>query len=120
MKRFAAHGTRDGRRPEGRPRAPAHPWRRCPSAAATLGCSHCWSSGSYALDCTRVKIESSSRPSLSSSTCCTAFLPLPMIVRDTLDNGIRLVTESMGHVRSVSLGVWLTSGSRHESEEDGG
>ena len=33
----------------------------------------------------------------------------PMIVRDTLDNGIRLVTESMGHVRSVSLGVWLTS-----------
>ena len=37
-----------------------------------------------------------------------------MIVRDTLDNGIRLVTESMGHVRSVSLGVWLTSGSRHE------
>jgi predicted Zn-dependent peptidase len=43
-----------------------------------------------------------------------------MIVRDTLDNGIRLVTESMGHVRSVSLGVWLTSGSRHESDEDSG
>ena len=43
-----------------------------------------------------------------------------MIVRDALDNGIRLVTESMGHVRSVSLGVWLTSGSRHESEEDSG
>src|SRR5438477_3373418 len=43
-----------------------------------------------------------------------------MIVRDTLDNGIRLVTESMGHVRSVSLGVWLTSGSRHESDEQSG
>ena len=43
-----------------------------------------------------------------------------MIVRDTLDNGIRLVTESMGHVRSVSLGVWLTSGSRHESDENSG
>ena len=43
-----------------------------------------------------------------------------MIVRDTLDNGIRLVTESMGHVRSVSLGVWLTSGSRHESDEESG
>ena len=43
-----------------------------------------------------------------------------MIVRDTLDNGIRLVTESMGHVRSVSLGVWLTSGSRHESDDDSG
>ena len=43
-----------------------------------------------------------------------------MIVRDTLDNGIRLVTESMGHVRSVSLGVWLTRGSRHETEQHGG
>jgi predicted Zn-dependent peptidase len=43
-----------------------------------------------------------------------------MIVRDSLDNGIRLVTESMGHVRSVSLGVWLTSGSRHESDEESG
>src|ERR1700736_6921031 len=43
-----------------------------------------------------------------------------MIVRDALDNGIRLVTESMGHVRSVSLGVWLTSGSPHDSEEESG
>lgn len=43
-----------------------------------------------------------------------------MIVRDALDNGICLVTESMGHVRSVSLGVWLTRGSRHESNEESG
>jgi predicted Zn-dependent peptidase len=43
-----------------------------------------------------------------------------MIVRDALDNGIRLVTESMGHVRSVSLGVWLTRGSRHETDRDSG
>src|SRR5687767_13676017 len=43
-----------------------------------------------------------------------------MIVRDALDNGIRLVTESMGHVRSVSLGVWLSRGSRHETDEDSG
>ena len=43
-----------------------------------------------------------------------------MIVRDALDNGIRLVTESMGHVRSVSLGVWLTRGSRHETDQDSG
>jgi predicted Zn-dependent peptidase len=43
-----------------------------------------------------------------------------MIVRDTLDNGIRLVTESMGHVRSVSLGVWLARGSRHETDEESG
>src|SRR3954469_12951584 len=43
-----------------------------------------------------------------------------MIVRDALNNGIRLVTESMGHVRSVSLGVWLTRGSRHETDRDSG
>ncbi len=37
-----------------------------------------------------------------------------MIVRDILDNGVRLLTESMTTVRSVSVGVWLTRGSRHE------
>jgi predicted Zn-dependent peptidase len=37
-----------------------------------------------------------------------------MIVRDVFDNGVRLITESMDHVRSVSVGVWLTRGSRHE------
>ncbi|MCK7517034.1 MAG: hypothetical protein MZV64_04585 [Ignavibacteriales bacterium] len=41
---------------------------------------------------------------------------LPMVVRDVLDNGLRLLTESMPHVRSVSLGVWLTRGSRHEGD----
>jgi predicted Zn-dependent peptidase len=43
-----------------------------------------------------------------------------MIVRDVLDNGVRLVTESMAHVRSVSIGVWLTRGSRHEADENSG
>ena len=43
-----------------------------------------------------------------------------MIVRDTLDNGVRLLTEAMNHVRSVSLGVWLTRGSRDESDAQGG
>ncbi|MEI6668123.1 MAG: pitrilysin family protein [Acidobacteriota bacterium] len=37
-----------------------------------------------------------------------------MVVRDTLDNGLRLLTESIPHVRSVSFGVWLTRGSRQE------
>ncbi|MDP1572599.1 MAG: pitrilysin family protein [Vicinamibacterales bacterium] len=40
----------------------------------------------------------------------------PSIRREVLPNGLRLVTESMPHVRSVSLGVWLTRGSRHEPE----
>jgi predicted Zn-dependent peptidase len=38
----------------------------------------------------------------------------PTIVRDVLPNGLRLVTERMPHVRSVSIGVWLARGSRHE------
>jgi len=40
-----------------------------------------------------------------------------MVVRDVLDNGLRLLTESIPHVRSVSLGVWLTRGSRHEGDQ---
>ena len=42
------------------------------------------------------------------------------IVRDVLDNGLRVLTEQMSQVRSVSIGVWLTRGSRHESRERGG
>jgi len=42
------------------------------------------------------------------------------IVRDVLPNGLRLVTERMPHVRSVSIGVWLARGSRHEPVEQSG
>jgi predicted Zn-dependent peptidase len=42
------------------------------------------------------------------------------IVRDVLPNGLRLVTELMPHVRSVSIGVWLARGSRHEPVEQSG
>jgi predicted Zn-dependent peptidase len=43
-----------------------------------------------------------------------------MVTREVLDTGLRLITETMPHVRSVSLGVWLTRGSRHESEDRSG
>src|SRR5512140_1967664 len=43
-----------------------------------------------------------------------------MIVREVLDNGLRLLTEQIPHVRSVSIGVWLTRGSRHEPASLGG
>jgi predicted Zn-dependent peptidase len=43
-----------------------------------------------------------------------------MIVREVLDNGLRLLTEQIPHVRSVSIGVWLTRGSRHEPAVHGG
>jgi predicted Zn-dependent peptidase len=38
----------------------------------------------------------------------------PLIVREVFDNGVRLITERMDHLRSVSVGVWLTRGSRDE------
>ena len=42
------------------------------------------------------------------------------VVREVLGNGLRLITETMPHVRSVTIGVWLMRGSRHETEERGG
>ena len=42
------------------------------------------------------------------------------IDRDVIGNGIRLLTERMTQVRSVSIGVWLTRGSRHEAAERSG
>ena len=38
-----------------------------------------------------------------------------MVTRELLDNGLRLITETMPHVRSVTIGVWLMRGSRHET-----
>jgi predicted Zn-dependent peptidase len=39
------------------------------------------------------------------------------IERQTLPNGLTLITEVMPHVRSVALGIWTRSGSRREPEE---
>ena len=38
----------------------------------------------------------------------------------SLDNGVRVITETMPHVRSVSVGVWVGSGSRRETPEQNG
>jgi predicted Zn-dependent peptidase len=38
----------------------------------------------------------------------------------TLDSGVRIVTEAMPSVRSVSLGFWIGTGSRAESEAEAG
>src|SRR6187401_2669059 len=43
-----------------------------------------------------------------------------MVVAERLPSGLRLVTEAMPHVRSVTVGVWLTRGSRHESDAESG
>src|SRR5271169_5391095 len=42
------------------------------------------------------------------------------IHRALLPNGIRVVTEHMPHVRSVSVGIWIGTGSREESPQDTG
>jgi predicted Zn-dependent peptidase len=39
---------------------------------------------------------------------------------ETLPTGLRLVTEPMSQVRSVTIGVWLSRGSRHESDVESG
>ena len=42
------------------------------------------------------------------------------ILTTTLPNGIKVLTETMPHVRSVSVGVWISSGSRRETAEQNG
>lgn len=43
-----------------------------------------------------------------------------MIVKHTLDNGVRLIAEKIPHVRSVALGIWVGTGSENESLTNNG
>ncbi|MEW5950089.1 MAG: pitrilysin family protein [Thermodesulfobacteriota bacterium] len=43
-----------------------------------------------------------------------------MYRKTILDNGIRVVTEHIPYVRSVSMGIWVTVGSRDEAKENNG
>jgi predicted Zn-dependent peptidase len=46
---------------------------------------------------------------------------LPGEIRRTiLPNGVNIVTEAMPHVRSVSAGIWISTGSRRESPDQNG
>lgn len=38
----------------------------------------------------------------------------------TAKNGVRIVTEQMSHVRSLSVGIWVNAGSRYETKEENG
>jgi len=42
---------------------------------------------------------------------------IPEVQRTVLPNGIRVITEKMPHVRSVSVGIWIGTGAREESPE---
>ncbi len=46
--------------------------------------------------------------------------PVRDIEMTRLQNGVRVITEAMPHVRSVSVGVWIGSGSRREWAECNG
>jgi len=46
--------------------------------------------------------------------------PLRDIETTALPNGLRIITEVMPHVRSVSVGIWIESGSRRETAEQNG
>src|SRR5258708_20240143 len=42
------------------------------------------------------------------------------IQKHVLPNGLVVITETMHHVRSVSVGVWVRNGSRREVPEENG
>ena len=42
------------------------------------------------------------------------------IKKQALPNGLVVITENMPHVRSISIGVWVRSGSRRESPDENG
>lgn len=43
-----------------------------------------------------------------------------MIEKHTCQNGVRIVLEEVPHVRSVTIGVWVLTGSRDETEQNNG
>ncbi|ABQ26097.1 M16 family metallopeptidase [Geotalea uraniireducens] len=43
-----------------------------------------------------------------------------MINKTILDNGIRVISEALPHANSVSIGIWVANGSRHERRESNG
>jgi len=40
-----------------------------------------------------------------------------MILKTQLNNGIRVITERIPHAHSVSIGIWITNGSRHDRSD---
>jgi predicted Zn-dependent peptidase len=43
-----------------------------------------------------------------------------MIKKSILDNGIRVISERIPYASSVSIGIWVANGSRHEQRESNG
>lgn len=47
-------------------------------------------------------------------------IPIRDIEATTLDNGVRVVSEYMPHVRSVAVGLWISTGARRETVKETG
>lgn len=43
-----------------------------------------------------------------------------MVNSTVLDNGVRIVSHRVSHMHTVAIGIWVASGSRHESQENNG
>ncbi len=43
-----------------------------------------------------------------------------MIHKLVLDNGVRVLVEPVGHVKSAAIGLWCKTGSRHERDDEAG
>ncbi len=59
-------------------------------------------------------------PVAENATLAVAASPARNIRKTTLPNGLLVLTESMAHMRSVSMGVWIGTGSRDEQPEENG
>ncbi|HEY3926799.1 MAG TPA: pitrilysin family protein, partial [Candidatus Koribacter sp.] len=42
------------------------------------------------------------------------------VSKEVLPNGLTILTEEMDHIRSVSIGIWVKNGSRHEDPQVNG
>src|SRR5215467_13597101 len=63
------------------------------------------------------------RSTLTARCGCPKYLMVAEqrdIQRHVLPNGLVVVTETMNHVRSVSIGVWVRNGSRREESGQNG
>lgn len=59
-------------------------------------------------------------PVAEHATAATASSPARNIRKTLLPNGLLVLTESMPHMRSVSMGVWIGTGSRDEQPAQNG
>src|SRR6202167_1464448 len=50
----------------------------------------------------------------------TTATPVRDIEMTRLPNGVRVITEVLPHVRSISVGIWIATGSRRENSEQNG